>query len=277
VIRAGADEFTVVGPSSASDRCSGRTRIIHGGPLRTYLKVHGQRNSLVLQVKAEGGEQISAARRMRRAAFCAPAATCARKGRGFLHRHGRYLYFPVAEHQLGVLHGVHHDQLDFGRGGVGIVIMNVMLVSVTERTKEIGVRRAVGATQPDILRQFLAESVLQCLAGGGIGVWAGFGCALALRRLTEFPPRSRVGSRFWACFEFHDWIVLRNLSGREGLQAGPRGGASGGVRSVENHLATMNRMNTDKKTKHLRLSWLFAYPCSSVFIRGHSSWACSEW
>ena len=48
----------------------------------------------------------------------------------------------------------------------GIVIMNVMLVSVTERTKEIGVRRAVGATQADILRQFLTESVMQCLIGG---------------------------------------------------------------------------------------------------------------
>src|SRR5579859_4663310 len=48
----------------------------------------------------------------------------------------------------------------------GIVIMNVMLVSVTERTKEIGVRRAVGATQNDIMRQFLTESVLQCILGG---------------------------------------------------------------------------------------------------------------
>ena len=69
----------------------------------------------------------------------------------------------------------------------GIVIMNVMLVSVTERTKEIGVRRAVGATQPDILRQFLTESVLQCLVGGGIGVGIGFACALALRQFTSFP------------------------------------------------------------------------------------------
>jgi len=69
----------------------------------------------------------------------------------------------------------------------GIVIMNVMLVSVTERTKEIGVRRAVGATQADVLHQFLAESVLQCLIGGGVGVLMGFGCALALRTLTDFP------------------------------------------------------------------------------------------
>jgi len=65
--------------------------------------------------------------------------------------------------------------------------MNVMLVAVTERTKEIGVRRAVGATQSDILRQFLTESVLQCVAGGVVGIGIGFACALALRTFTSFP------------------------------------------------------------------------------------------
>jgi putative ABC transport system permease protein len=70
--------------------------------------------------------------------------------------------------------------------------MNVMLVSVTERTKEIGVRRAVGATQDDILRQFLTESVMQCVIGGFIGIAIGFGCALALRSFTAFPASVRL-------------------------------------------------------------------------------------
>jgi putative ABC transport system permease protein len=69
----------------------------------------------------------------------------------------------------------------------GIVIMNVMLVSVTERTREIGVRRALGATQWDIRRQFLAESLMQCVIGGTIGILAGFAFAVALRSLTAFP------------------------------------------------------------------------------------------
>jgi putative ABC transport system permease protein len=69
----------------------------------------------------------------------------------------------------------------------GIVIMNVMLVSVTERTKEIGVRRALGATKRDIAKQFLTESVMQCLIGGFIGVSAGFVIATLLRAFTAFP------------------------------------------------------------------------------------------
>jgi putative ABC transport system permease protein len=69
----------------------------------------------------------------------------------------------------------------------GIVIMNVMLMSVTARRREIGVRRAVGATKLDIMRQFIAESVVQCIAGGLIGITLGFLVALALRTYTPFP------------------------------------------------------------------------------------------
>jgi len=69
-------------------------------------------------------------------------------------------------------------------GGIGI--MNIMLVSVTERTREIGIRMALGATRRNVLTQFLIEAVVLCMAGGVVGIALGGGTAILLRRAFQW-------------------------------------------------------------------------------------------
>ena len=77
-------------------------------------------------------------------------------------------------------------------GGIGI--MNIMLVSVTERTREIGLRMAVGAEPADILRQFLAEAIILCLLGGTMGIFLGRSASSIVTSVLHWPTAPSVGA-----------------------------------------------------------------------------------
>ncbi|MGH9502661.1 MAG: FtsX-like permease family protein, partial [Terriglobales bacterium] len=70
-------------------------------------------------------------------------------------------------------------------GGIGI--MNIMLVSVTERTREIGIRMAIGATEGDVQQQFLIEAVVLSVVGGGVGILSGMAASYLITQTLGWP------------------------------------------------------------------------------------------
>jgi putative ABC transport system permease protein len=82
-------------------------------------------------------------------------------------------------------------------GGIGI--MNIMIVSVVERTREIGIRRAIGARRSDIWAQFLIEAVVMCAAGAALGVAAGLGLSWAGATYADWPMRVYHGAILLSC------------------------------------------------------------------------------
>ena len=188
LVKAGNDEFTVIGTFDSIGSVLGQDEdtfmVI---PLNTYLRIRGSRNSLTLEIKAEGSQRLFQEAQD-------DVRVILRARRHITGNREEDFYIGTAESYISLWQSISSaffavflmvSSISAVVGG--IVIMNVMLVSVTERTKEIGVRRAMGATQNDILMQFLTESVMQCIVGGICGVFIGFLCALAIRGLTSLP------------------------------------------------------------------------------------------
>jgi len=187
VLRVGNDEYRVIATTERIGSVLGQEQdnfmIV---PLRLYLRAMGTRSSLTINVKTAGGPAFEQA--MDEARLAMRARRHLQPGQDDDFFIGtKESYISLWRSISGAFFAVFVMVSSISAVVGGIVIMNVMLVSVTERTKEIGVRRALGATQADIRRQFLLESVLQCIVGGVFGIMGGFLCALALRGFTAFP------------------------------------------------------------------------------------------
>jgi putative ABC transport system permease protein len=185
-IRVGTDELTIVGVMEKVGSVLGQDQDNYVMvPLPVFLRMQGPQTSLTINVKTTPENfqdaQDEAQLLMRARRHLAGKA----ENDFFIGTKESYmaLWRSISSAFFGVFILVSVISVVIG----GIVIMNVMLVSVTARRKEIGVRRAVGATRLDILRQFMAESLMQCIAGGLIGIGLGFLVALGLRTFSPFP------------------------------------------------------------------------------------------
>jgi putative ABC transport system permease protein len=185
-IRIGNDELLVIGTMEKIGSVLGQDQdnfIVV--PLSVFLRMNGIHSSLTINVKTTPENFVEAQDQAQLLLRARHHLTAKMEDDFFIGTKESYmaLWRSISTAFFAVFIMVSVISVVIG----GIVIMNVMLVSVTARRREIGVRRAVGATKLDILRQFMAESVMQCMAGGVIGITVGFLLALGLRTYTPFP------------------------------------------------------------------------------------------
>jgi putative ABC transport system permease protein len=197
-IRVGTHDFMVVGIGKKKGKLLGFSQDNYVRiPITTFLKIYGSRRSLKINIHTESQEQMSAAqeevrtilRSKRHVEFGEPDDFSFRTSDTFISFYKSAttgIYFAmIAISAIALIVG-------------GIVVMNIMLVSVTERTNEIGIRMAVGARRSDILFQFLIEAVTLSTTGGLIGIFIGFVLARLVTAATSLPSTLDPGSVFVA-------------------------------------------------------------------------------
>jgi putative ABC transport system permease protein len=186
-IRIDGRPFEVIGVGKALGSVFGQPRDMYVAvPLSTFLAIYGSRRNLSISVTSSGPQNyqdaIDEAHVVMRLRRKLPPSEKDNFG----------IITPKAINELrdkifGTIQiaaiGVTSISLVVG----GIVIMNIMLVSVTERTKEIGLRKSIGARRSDIVKQFLAESTMLSLCGGAIGITIAYLLAKMVAVLTPVP------------------------------------------------------------------------------------------
>jgi putative ABC transport system permease protein len=162
-------------------------------PISTYQNIYGSRGSIAIRVAAIGPESIEKAQDEVRVVL---------RARRHLNYNDADNFGIVTSDALNNLREQIFGTISIVAVGVtsialvvgGIVIMNIMLVSVTERTREIGIRKSLGAKRKDIVRQFLSESTVLSLLGGCIGVAIAYGIGKLATILFSLPTALPI---FW--------------------------------------------------------------------------------
>jgi len=187
-LRVDGTQYTVIGVSEKQGSTFGASQDNWVAiPLTAFQKSYGTQKTLTIYVKAgSAGEQLERGADevrvlMRSKRHDPPAAPQSFE----LDTNNTLVgFFSIVTNSFGaVAGGIALISLIVG----GIVIMNIMLVSVTERTREIGIRKALGARGKDILLQFLVESATMALVGGAIGVLGGVAVAQVVTLVLGFP------------------------------------------------------------------------------------------
>jgi len=191
-IRIGQNSFDVVGVAEKKGSFLGQSQdnfvIV---PLGASDKIYGRRGSIEIGVLAKDASSFVLAQDEARAILRARRHVAPGKDDDFGITTAEMfmdLYRNLTGAIFIVFVGVAAISLVVG----GIVIMNIMMVSVTERTREIGIRKALGAKQRDILMQFLVESATLSLTGGAIGVILGSGLALLVAAVSPLPAEVSI-------------------------------------------------------------------------------------